>query len=230
MSGSATRPQGETVALGYVRVSTAVQAADGTSLDTQQRMLGAEAERQGWCLELLVEEGLSAKNMRRPGLIHALQLLDTGEAQVLMAVRLDRLSRSVADFAALLERAHRRRWRLVLLSPALDTEDAAGKFTAHVLAAAAEYERSLIAARTREGMAQRRLEGQHLGRPRVVPESVVARVVEERHSGATLRQIAEGLTRDGVPTARGGLLWRTSSVQGLLDSQTGRRMSGEYPG
>ena len=221
--------QGDVVALGYVRVSTAVQAADGASLDAQQRMLASEAARQGWHLECIVEDGLSAKNMRRPGLIQALRLLDDGDAHVLMAVRLDRLSRSVADFAALLERAHRRHWRLVLLSPALDTEDPAGKFTAHVLAAAAEYEHSLIAARTREGMAQRRLEGQHFGRPRVVPEWVVARVVDERLAGAKLREIAEGLTRDGVPTARGGTRWRTSSVQGLLDSLTGQAMRGDCP-
>jgi hypothetical protein len=45
---------------------------------------------------------------------------------------------------------------------------------------------------------------------------------------ATLRQIAEGLTPDGVPTARGGSQWRTSSVQGLLASVTGKRMMSEH--
>ena len=63
------------------------------------------------------------------------------------------------DFAGLMARARRKSWRIVLLSPNLDTEDPAGKFTAHVLAAAAEYERDLIGARTREGMAQRRADG-----------------------------------------------------------------------
>jgi DNA invertase Pin-like site-specific DNA recombinase len=192
-------------------------------------MLRAESERRGWDVEMVLDAGFSGKDMRRPGLGSALERLDAGDAQVLIALRLDRLSRSVADFAALLARARRRSWRLVLLDPVLDTEDAAGKFTAHVLAAAAEYERDLIAARTREGMAQRRLEGVQLGRPRVVPDRVIARNVHERASGDTLRRIAEGLTTDGVPTARGGRSWRTSSVQGLLDSHTGRQIRAESP-
>lgn len=114
---------------------------------------------------------------------------------------------------------------MVLLSPNLDTEDAAGKFTAHVLAAAAEYERDLIGARTREGMAQRRAEGVHVGRPRVLPDRIVARVVAERRNGATLAGIAEGLTEDGIPTARGGDRWSTSSVQGVLNSTLGRTLA-----
>lgn len=220
------------IALGYARVSTTAQAVDGASLEAQQAMLMSESSRRGWHVEFVIDEGFRGKDMRRPGLTNALQRLDAGEVGVLMAVRLDRVSRSVADFAALLERAHRRSWRLVLLSPTLDTEEAAGKFTAHVLAAAAQYERELIAARTREAMAQRRLEGQHLGRPRVVPEAVIERVVSERAAGSTLRDIADGLTGDGVPTARGGSQWRTSSVQGLLASLTGERLRsqlGESP-
>jgi Resolvase, N terminal domain len=109
----------------------------------------------------------TAKDLNRPGLASALERLDSGDADALLALRLDRVSRSVADFAGLLARAKRRSWCVVLLSPNLDTEDAAGKFTAHVLAAAAEYERDLISARTREGMAQRRAEGVHVGRPTI---------------------------------------------------------------
>lgn len=89
----------------------------------------------------------------------------------------------------------------MLLSPNLDTEDPAGKFTAHVLAAAAEYERDLIGARTREGMAQRRAEGVHVGRPRSLPLHVVERIVLDRANGSTLKQIAVRLTEEGVLTA-----------------------------
>ena len=113
---------------------------------------------------------------------------------------------------------------MVLLSPDLDTEDAAGKFTAHVLAAAAEYERDLIGARTREGMAQRRAEGVHVGRPPQLSISIVERIVNQRAAGLTLRAIAEGLTRAGTPTARGGNTWSTSSVQGVLASTTAQEL------
>lgn len=213
------------LALAYVRVSTVEQVQDGASLDAQRSALVAEGERRGWDVEMIADEGYSGKNLKRPGLSAALDRLDHGEAEALMAIRLDRVSRSVVDFAGLLARAKRRSWRLVLLSPNLDTEDAAGKFTAHVLAAAAEYERDLIGARTREGMAQRRAEGVHVGRPRDLSEAIVARIVSERAAGATLRSIAGGLTEDGVLTARGGSVWALSTVQGVLASITGRSLA-----
>lgn len=206
------------LALGYVRVSTGEQAAEGASLDAQRAALVAEAERRGWDLELVADEGVSAKSLNRPGLTAALERLDRGEADALLAIRLDRVSRSVADFAGLMARARRRSWRIVLLSPNLDTEDPAGKFTAHVLAAAAEYERDLIGARTREGMAQRRAEGVHVGRPRVLSREVLDRITTERAAGRSLRAIADGLNADAVPTAHGGAKWHASTVRGVLTS------------
>jgi DNA invertase Pin-like site-specific DNA recombinase len=206
-------------------VSTVEQVQDGASLDAQRSALVAEGERRGWDVEMIADEGYSGKNLKRPGLAAALDRLDHGEADALMAIRLDRVSRSVVDFAGLLARAKRRSWRLVLLSPNLDTEDAAGKFTAHVLAAAAEYERDLIGARTREGMAQRRAEGVHVGRPRELSDAIVARIVSQRAAGATLRVIAEGLTEDRVPTARGRSVWAVSAVQGVLASTAGRSLA-----
>lgn len=218
------------LALAYVRVSTVEQATEGASLDAQRAAVVAEAERRGWDVEVVADEGYSAKDLKRPGLSAALERLDVGEADALIATRLDRVSRSVADFAGLLARAKRRSWRMVLLSPNLDTEDAAGKFTAHVLAAAAEYERDLIGARTREGMAQRRAEGVHVGRPRVLSEGVVRRIVEERAAGSTLRQIAEGLSADRVLTARGRDTWSVSTIQGVLASTTALLMTREPSG
>jgi DNA invertase Pin-like site-specific DNA recombinase len=212
------------LALAYVRVSTEEQASEGASLDAQRAALTAEVARRGWDIELVADEGYSAKDLKRPGLAAALERLDAGQADALLAVRLDRVSRSVADFAGLLTRARRRSWRVVLLSPNLDTEDASGKFTAHVLAAAAEYERDLISARTREGMAQRRAEGVHVGRPRVLSKELIARIIRERAAGSTLKSIAQRLTAEGVATARGGPTWSTSTVQGILASGTAQRL------
>ncbi len=209
------------LALGYVRVSTEGQVLDGASLDAQRAALASEAERRGWDVEIVADQGVSAKSLNRPGLLAALERLDRGEADALLSVRLDRVSRSVSDFAGLLARAKRRGWSVVLLSPNLDTTDPAGKFTAHVLAAAAEYERDLIGARTREGMAQRRAEGIHVGRPRILPNDVVARIVAEHAEGRSLRAIAADLDADGIPTAHGGSRWYASTVRGVLSSTTG---------
>jgi DNA invertase Pin-like site-specific DNA recombinase len=224
MSPRRKAPAGRPLALAYVRVSTTEQATDGASLDAQRAALLAEADWRGWDVEIVADEGVSAKNLNRPGLQAALDRLDRGEAHALLALRLDRVSRSVADFAGLVARANRRGWRLVLLSPDLDTQDPAGKFTAHVLSAAAEYERDLVGARTREGMAQRRAEGVHVGRARELSAEVVRRIVDARADGASLRAIAEGLTRDGVPTAHGGRAWYASTVRAVLTSTTAQAM------
>jgi len=207
------------LALGYVRVSTADQVDNGASLDAQRTALTVEANRRGWDLELVADEGLSGKNMNRPALLEALGRLDRGDADTLISIRLDRISRSVADFAGLLDRAGRKGWGLVLLSPALDLADPAGRFTANVLASAAQYERELISARTREGMAQRKLDGwaggRPAGRPRVLDENVRGRIVAAHTAGHGWTAIARDLTDDQVPTARGGAIWYPSTVQAV---------------
>lgn len=206
------------LALAYIRVSTSEQAEYGASLEAQRVALIAEAERRGWDVEIVADEGLSAKTLNRPGLTAALARLDCKEADYLMSVRLDRVSRSVSDFAGLLDRAGRKGWGLVLQSPNIDTSDPAGRFTVNVLASAAQYERELIGARTREGMAQRKAEGVVLGRPRTMAAGVVARVKLERAAGKSLRAIAEGLNADGMPTAQGGAKWYASTVKVALES------------
>jgi len=213
------------LALGYVRVSTEEQATEGASIDAQRAILAAEAKRRGWDLELVADEGLSAKNLDRPGLADALDRLDRGGADTLLAVRVDRLSRSVADFAGLMARAERRRWSVVALDLGVDTTTPAGDLMANVLASVAQYERKVIGQRTREGMAQRKAEGIHVGRPRVLPVDLVARIVRERAAGATLRAIAEGLTAEGITTARGRATWSTSTVQGVLASTTAQQLA-----
>ncbi|MDD9206724.1 recombinase family protein [Georgenia sp. 10Sc9-8] len=207
------------LALGYTRVSTADQAEHGASLEAQRSALAAEADRRGWDIEFVVDEGVSGKvpPTRRAGLGPALAALDAHEADALMAIRLDRVSRSVADFAALVDRAGKHQWGLVLLSPALDLADAAGRFTANVLASAAQYERELIGARTREGLAQRRAEGVRLGRPATVPAYVVTRIAAARAEGSSWAKIADALNADGVPTAQGGARWWPATVRKVAD-------------
>jgi len=205
-------------ALGYCRVSTDMQVESGAGLDAQRAALETEAARHGWQLEILIDAGLSGATMNRPALVDALARLDRGDANVLLSAKLDRVSRSVKDFAGLLERAQRKGWRLVLLDLG-DTSTAAGEMTANVIASAAQYERRLVGQRTREGLAAKRAQGVRLGRPSVLPAQVVARVVAEHRAGASLRTIAAGLTADGVSTARGGGTWHASAVRAVLTGQ-----------
>lgn len=213
-SNSRPRP----LALGYVRVSTTDQVDKGASLDAQRAALTTEADRRGWDLEIVADEGLSAKTMNRPALQEALDRLDRGDADSLLSIRLDRISRSVADFAGLIDRAGRKGWGLVLLSPDIDLADPAGRFTANVLASAAQYERELIGVRTREGMAQRKAEGVKFGRTRNVPDTVLARIVAAHADGSGWSAIARELNTDGVATAQGGRVWYPATVRKVYKS------------
>ncbi|MEJ2860541.1 recombinase family protein [Actinomycetospora flava] len=207
-------------AIGYVRVSTGGQVESGAGLDAQRAALVERADREGWDLEVVADEGLSAKTVDdRPELVAALARLDAGDADVLVAAKLDRVSRSVADFARLLERASTRGWRLVLLDLGVDTSTPAGEFVANTIANSAQYERRLIGQRTREGLAAKRAQGVRLGRPSSLPSDVVARIVREHAAGASLRGLATTLTAEDVPTAQGGVRWYPSTVRAVLHSQ-----------
>lgn len=211
---SRTRP----LALIYVRVSTTEQVDHGSSLESQIRVLIAEAEKRGWDHDVVEDAAQSAKSLNRPALQIALGKLDRGEADYLMSVRLDRVSRSVSDFAGLMDRAARKSWGIVLLSPSIDTTNPAGRFTANVLASAAQYERELIGLRTKEGMAQRRLDGVKMGRPRSLPKEVREFILTSRNRGTSLRAIAEQLNAAQVATAQGGKRWYASTIKSVTDS------------
>lgn len=222
MNNTDSRP----LALCYVRVSTAEQATFGASLDAQTVALVETVERKGFRVEVVREEGASGKSLRRrPALAEALVRLSEGKAQALYAHRLDRLSRSVSDFANLLERATREGWTVAVLDADVDTSSPSGEFLVNVLAAAAQYERRIISARTRDALAQRRREGVRLGRPSILASDVLKRISRERGAGATLRAIAEALNTDGIPTAHGGTLWHASTVSKVLQGQDAKALA-----
>jgi len=91
--------------IAYLRVSTDKQADRGVSLDAQRAKLKAYAELYELDLvEIIVDAGQSAKSLDRPGLQRALAMLKAGEAEALLVVKLDRLTRSVVDLGTLVER------------------------------------------------------------------------------------------------------------------------------
>ncbi len=134
----------------------------------------------------------------------------------IVATKIDRVSRSVADFAALVVRAKDRRWNLVVLDIGLDLSSPTGEFVATIMCAAAQLERRMIGQRTKDGLAAAREKGVRLGRPRSLPDDVAERVASLRADGATLASIAEQLNAEGVSTARGGARWHPATVRAVL--------------
>lgn len=201
--------------LGYVRVSTDEQHARGGGIGAQRAAIRSECDRRGWDLVTIVgeEAGASSATLERAGLQRALDQLDHGQADVLVVAKLDRLSRSLKQGIDVMERAQRRGWSLVALDFGLDTTTPAGELVANVMLSTGQYERRLIGQRTRDALAAKRAQGVVLGRPRELPAVVLDRIRSERAAGRSLRAIAAGLTDDGVPTARGGAAWSSSTVQ-----------------
>jgi DNA invertase Pin-like site-specific DNA recombinase len=200
-----------------VRVSTEEQAVSGAGLEAQRRAIVAECKRRGWELVETVEDaGYSAKDLKRPGVQEALGALEAGEARALVVAKLDRLSRSMLDFAALMATAQKQHWALVALDCAVDTSTPAGEAMAHVLATFGQFERRLIGQRTKEALAVKRASGVRLGRPPTVPQSVVRRIQRLRARGDSFRKIAEDLNEARVPTAQGGARWYAATVRHVL--------------
>lgn len=207
-----------TAVVGYVRVSTDEQAVSGLGLEAQKAAIRTAASLQGWTVGWCEDRGVSAKSLVRPGLQEALELVRSGVPEVLVVAKLDRLSRSVADFAGLVERSRREGWGLVCLDVGVDTSTPSGEMVANVLAVFAQFERRLIGERTRRALQVARERGVRLGRPSSVPDGVVEQVRVWREDGMSFRRIAAELDAGGVPTAGGGL-WQPSSVHALLRRQ-----------
>ena len=203
--------------VGYIRVSTEEQADSGAGLGAQRTMIMHECERRGWTLLGIREDaGLSGKSLAgRVALQSALEDLDAGRATALVVAKLDRLSRSLLDFAGLMERARQRHWSLVALDIGVDTTTPNGQLIANVMASFAQFERELIGQRTREALAEKRRRGVRLGRPPTVSEAIRSRIRAMRQGGGTLRAIASELNQEGVSGAHGGR-WYATTIRRLV--------------
>ena len=203
----------------YRRVSTKKQGDSGLGLEAQDRdiqiFLDSYAEQPFEVLGTFtdVESGTKAD---RPELNRALELARKEGATILVA-KLDRISRSVAFIATLLE--DKRVGLRVASMPYAD------KFQLHIYAALAEQEREFISKRTKAALAQAKERGVKLGGLRAKTrdrnirwieqadrraEKVWPTIRDRRAAGATYQAIADELNALGVTTARGGKWYPTT--------------------
>lgn len=203
--------------VGYVRVSTEEQGVSGAGLAAQRRAIKAECERRGWHLLRVEEDVLGGRTLNRPGLTRALDACRSEEASGILVAKLDRLSRSLVDFAALLAEAQAKGFNVVALDLGVDLSTPAGEFLASVMASAAQWERRIIGQRTKDALAVRREQGVQLGRPALPKDALGRRIALMRKRGMTLQAIADKLNLEGEPTLRGGREWRPSTVRAVLN-------------
>lgn len=209
---------GPTRAVVYGRVSTGRQAESGLGLADQDAQVRDLCERRGY--EIVAEQvdaGVSGRKARRPGLDAALGMLDAGDADVLVCAKTDRLARSTAALAALLDRAERHGWAVILLDADVDTTTASGRLVVDLIGAVAAFESRRIGERVKAAHAQMRAQGRRAGQLPILSDDIRHRIVAEHDAGRSMRAIADGLNAAQVPTAKGGR-WHASTVAHVIRS------------
>ena len=187
------------------------------SLEAQGRALAAACTRHGWqLLEALEEAGLSATDLKRPGIEEARRVLEHADPQALVAHKRERLAQALLELVALLASAQKEGFALVALDCTLETTTPAGEALANLLATFAQFERRSISERTRAALARSRSQGVRLGRPPTMSPYALERIRHERAAGKSLAAIANGLNADRIPTAQGGRSWYPATVRYTL--------------
>ena len=167
--------------IGYARVST----------DDQTPALQLDALHKAGVETIFEDRGISGTSRDRSGLTGALAALQTGD--VLVVWRLDRLGRSLGDLIALIAGLKERGCGFRSLAEAIDTTTAGGMMVFHVLGALAEFERSLIAERTRAGLLAAKQRGVQLGRRRSLSEPQLAHACLLIEGGESTTNVARSL-------------------------------------
>jgi DNA invertase Pin-like site-specific DNA recombinase len=216
-------------AVGLYRVSTAEQGQSGLGLEAQQASVRAFATTQGWTLVAEHSDVASGKDDRRPGFRAALARCRQLGA-VLVAARLDRITRRAHTLSGLLEEGYQVR--------AADMPGA-DDLMMRIYAAMAQKERELISERTRVALAAAKARGKVLGgdrgyRPKIGPDATAAAQVRrdtaEQAAYRLMLEVdklrAEGVTRQaaiarvlndrGILTPSGRGAWTHTTVARVL--------------
>ena len=205
----------KTKAIAYIRVSTDKQADQGHSLLAQQEKVNAYASLYDLDIVDYVIETGSAKNLNREGLQGALAQIKSGKADALIVVKLDRLTRSVADLGYLVE-TYFHKAGLLSVSEQIDTRSASGRLVLNVLASVSQWEREAIGERTsavRQSMKANGLYcggsvpyGQMLVSGELVTnpneQAIINRAKALKAEGHSLRTIATMFSNEGLKTRK----------------------------
>ena len=178
----------------YTRKSTSVGLEqEFNSLDAQREACLSYIQRQqGWtALETRYDDGgFTGANTDRPAFQHLLRDVDAHRVDVVVVYKVDRLSRSLLDFAKVMERFNAAGTSFVSVTQNFSTADAMGRLTLNMLMSFAEFEREMISERTRDKIAAARRKGKWTGGSVPLGYSVVdKKLVVNELEAALVREI-----------------------------------------
>jgi DNA invertase Pin-like site-specific DNA recombinase len=171
--------------IGYARVST----------QDQDLSLQIDALNNAGCKKIYKEK-ITGSKKERPQLNELLEQLREGDVVVIW--KLDRLARSLKDLVSLVNEIQEKGGALHSLNDQIDTTTPHGKFTFHIFAALAEFERDIIRERTKAGLAAARARGRKGGRPKGLSKKaqhtaiIAEKLYQERE--LTVKEICEQLS------------------------------------
>jgi DNA invertase Pin-like site-specific DNA recombinase len=170
--------------VGYARTSTIEQQA---GFDGQFRDL-----KNAGC-EKVFSEQVSSVNANRPELERTIDFVREGD--ILVVTRLDRLARSVADLNHIVGRLHQKTVGLKILDMAIDTTTPTGRLLMNLVGSIAQFEREIMLARQREGIAKAKADNKYKGRAptaRRQTASILAMVRDGRKASDIAKELGIG--------------------------------------
>jgi len=193
----------------------------------------ASQKANGWHLlpERYDDYGWSGGNINRPALQKLMEDAATGKIDIIVVYKIDRLSRSICDFAELTKKLDSWNVSFVAVTQEINTATSAGRMMLNILITFAQYEREVISERVRDKMAATRRKGKWAGgsvplgfklvNHKLVSEPqdacVINRIFNRFLEIQSPKQIALELNRDGIQT-RKGVPWNTQRVYCILNN------------
>lgn len=220
------------------------------SLDAQYDACAAYAQSQrheGWTLvkERYDDGGFSGGTMDRPALKRLLADIEAGKVDIILLYKIDRLTRSLSDFAKIVEILDNRQASFVSITQSFNTTTSMGRLTLNMLLSFAQFEREVTGERIRDKITASKRKGIWMGGP--VPlgydvtdrklvvnenEAQLVRHIMQRYVALrSVRQLVEELDRDGHRTkvqklktgaTRGGCSFRVGNLYHLLSNRVYR--------
>ena len=207
------------------------------SLDAQRMACESYIQSQqfnGWTLvpKHYDDGGWSGGNTDRPALKELLADIEAGKINVVVIYKIDRLSRSLTDFAELQRFFEKHGVSFVSVTQQIDTSGSSGRMLLNILMTFAQFEREQIAERIRDKVSATRRQGKFVGgtppfgyraenRKLVIQEDdakILRRIFDRYLEIQSPKQIAAELNADGIRTRR-GMPWTTSHIYRQLNSR-----------